>query len=280
MAIEFSVVIPTFRRPRELKEATVSVLSQDMVEVELIVVDDSPEGSAHGVNDGLNDDRVTYFKNPAPTGGIPSIVRNPGWRHVRGEFVHFLDDDDIVSPGYYAAVREAFAKHPGIGIVFGRVEPFANCPQAQLDHERRYFADAAIKAARSGRFGSRCAYTGRMLFDKNADWKSVKDRYDVVVVGSGAGGSTLAYQLTKAGLQVLMVEQGEFLQPQWRNASDPVGKYQYHIVNCDRPVQSFVGGQGPTTRLARPEDRSGSSGPEYTQYRRRRLCPSMRDVRD
>jgi len=79
--------------------------------------------------------------------------------------------------------------------------------------------------------------------DENADWKSLKDRYDVVVVGSGAGGSTLAYQLTKAGLRVLMVEQGEFLRPQWRNASDLVGKYQYHLVNGGRPVQSFVGGQ-------------------------------------
>jgi glycosyltransferase involved in cell wall biosynthesis len=166
MAIEFSVVIPTFRRPRELKEAIVSVLSQDMVEVEVIVVDDSPEGSAREVNDGFNDDRVTYLKNPVPTGGIPSIVRNLGWPHARGAFVHFLDDDDIVPAGYYAAVREAFAQHPGIGIVFGRVEPFGKCPQAQLEHERRYFADAAIKAALSGRFGSRWAYTGRMLFDK------------------------------------------------------------------------------------------------------------------
>jgi GT2 family glycosyltransferase len=84
---------------------------------------------------------------------------------ARGSFVHFLDDDDIVSEGHYDAVKSAFAENPAIGLVFGRIEPFGNGPAAQLDHERRYFAEAARKAARSNRFGPRLAFTGRMLFD-------------------------------------------------------------------------------------------------------------------
>jgi glycosyltransferase involved in cell wall biosynthesis len=164
VSIDFSVIIPTFRRPRELIEATSSVLRQHESTVEIFVVDDSPEGSAEDAIRSLGDSRIVYCKNPNPTGGFPSVVRNIGWPMARGAFVHFLDDDDIVAEGYYAAVKTAFAANPVIGLVFGRIEPFGNGPAAQLDREREYFAEAARKAAVSARFGSRIAFTGRMLF--------------------------------------------------------------------------------------------------------------------
>lgn len=166
MSIDLSVVIPTFRRPNELIEAISSVLRQQNVTVEIFVIDDSPEGSAEEAVRGLDDSRVVYSRNPNPTGGVPSVVRNLGWPGAQGAFVHFLDDDDIVAEGHYAAVKAAFAANPAIGLVFGRIEPFGSGPAEQLDHERQYFADAARKAAQSSRFGSRIAFTGRMLFDK------------------------------------------------------------------------------------------------------------------
>ncbi len=89
-----------------------------------------------------------------------------GWPRARGNFVHFLDDDDCVADGHYRAVKEAFAANPRIGLVFGRVEPFGKSVSAQLEHERQYFADAARKAKISSRFGPRLAFAGRMLFDK------------------------------------------------------------------------------------------------------------------
>jgi GT2 family glycosyltransferase len=166
VSIDFSVIIPTFRRPSELIEAISSVLRQHDVTIEIFVIDDSPEGSAAEAVKGISDPRLSYLKNPNPTGGVPSVVRNIGWPMANGSFVHFLDDDDIVAEGHYAAVKAAFAANPSIGLVFGRIEPFGDGPAAQLDHERQYFADAAWKAASSGRFGSRFAFTGRMLFDK------------------------------------------------------------------------------------------------------------------
>jgi GT2 family glycosyltransferase len=166
LSIDFSVVVPTFRRPGELIEAISSVLRQREVSIEVFVIDDSPEGSAEKVVNGLSDSRIVYLKNPDPTGGVPSVVRNIGWPLANGMFVHFLDDDDVVTEGHYAAVKAAFAENPTIGLVFGGIEPFGGGPAAQLDRERRYFADAAKKASISGRFGSRFAFTGRMLFDK------------------------------------------------------------------------------------------------------------------
>ncbi len=166
MSIDFSVVIPTFRRRSELAEAITSVLSQQEVTLEILVVDDCPDGSAQNVVDGLHDTRVTYLRNPSPTGGVPSVVRNLAWPIAKGRFVHFLDDDDIVPEGHYAAVKAAFESLPDVGLVFGKIEPFGSGPETQLQHERRYFADAARSASLCGRFGTRFAFAGRMLFDR------------------------------------------------------------------------------------------------------------------
>jgi glycosyltransferase involved in cell wall biosynthesis len=165
VSVDFSIVVPTYRRPKELAEALTSALSQTGVTIEVLVIDDSPEGSAHDVVKTFADARMAYLKNPDPTGGIPSVVRNLGWPRASGTFVHFLDDDDMVPEGHYAAVKAAFCEHPEVGIVFGRIEPFGNCPPAQLEHERRYFSAAAQKALACCRFGGKWAFTGRMLFD-------------------------------------------------------------------------------------------------------------------
>src|SRR5262249_39929111 len=67
---------------------------------------------------------------------------------------------------------------------------------------------------------------------------SLRQRYDAIVIGSGAGGSTLAYRLSRFGHQILVVERGDFLRPRRLNTSDPIGKYLYHI-----DVPFVVGGQ-------------------------------------
>ena len=165
MPVEFSVIIPTYRRPKELLQAVGSAAAQTDVSVEIFVIDDSPEGSAQSVVESFGDNRVNYMRNPNPTGGIPSAVRNLGWPLAKGSFLHFLDDDDIVPPGHYLAVKKAFASHPEVGIVFGRIEPFGAAPTAQLLREKYYFADAARKSAACHRFGTRWAFTALMLFE-------------------------------------------------------------------------------------------------------------------
>jgi len=164
MPVDFSVVIPTFRRPKPLGEAIASALGQTGVSVEIIVIDDSPEASAQDVVERIGDARVRYLKNPKPTGGVPSAVRNLGWPLAQGTFIHFLDDDDIVPEGHYAAVKTIFSGHPEVGVVFGRIEPFGDAPEAQLRHEREFFGDAARRALLCARFGPKWAFTACMMF--------------------------------------------------------------------------------------------------------------------
>lgn len=164
MPIDISVVIPTYRRNGQLVQAIASVQAQAGVTLEIVVIDDCPDGGAKSTVERVRDPRISYLRNPNPTGGIPSIVRNLAWPNARGRFVHFLDDDDIVPAGHYAAVTATFARCPDVGLVFGRVEPFGDCPGVQLQHERRFFTRAARRAAVCSRFGHKLAFAGQMLF--------------------------------------------------------------------------------------------------------------------
>jgi glycosyltransferase involved in cell wall biosynthesis len=166
VAIDVSVVLPTFRRPAMLREAIASVLAQRGATVELIVIDDSPEGSAAAIAHEFAGAPLRYLQNPEPTGGFPSIVRNLGWPLVEGSVEHFLDDDDRVPEGHYAAALAAFAANPSIGVVFGRVEPFGDAPAGQMAHERAFFRGAARRAGVYRRFGSRFGFALGMLFDQ------------------------------------------------------------------------------------------------------------------
>jgi glycosyltransferase involved in cell wall biosynthesis len=160
---DVSIVIPTFRRLEPLREALQSALSQSLVTVEAVVVDDSPEGSAEGVVAALGDARVRYLKMERPTGGKPARVRNAGWPLTRGRFVHFLDDDDRVAEGAYAAMVAALEVHPHAGVAFGGVSPFGDNPEA-LAHESAYFANAFKRARLASGTRSRRLIVANMLF--------------------------------------------------------------------------------------------------------------------
>lgn len=62
--------------------------------------------------------------------------------------------------------------------------------------------------------------------------------YDVVVIGAGLGGSTLAYRLAERGVRVLIIEGGDFLPLPARKPSDPVGIYLRNF-----PSELNVGGR-------------------------------------
>ncbi len=91
-----SVVIPTFNRRQWISATVESVLAQTFRDLEVIVVDDgSTDGSADMLDEAFGD-RIRIERLPSNLGR--STARNVGWALAKGEFVAFLDSDDLWSP--------------------------------------------------------------------------------------------------------------------------------------------------------------------------------------
>jgi glycosyltransferase involved in cell wall biosynthesis len=161
--VQVSTIIPTFRRPRELEEAVRSVLAQQDVDLEVWVIDDSPEGSAREVVERLARQNVHYLTMPVPSGGRPGAVRNHALPHARGTYLHFLDDDDLVPRGHYRRAVAALDLRPEVGALFGRVAPFGT-DESKLDHEHAFFNQACKRARFCQQLGVRWGFAAVQSF--------------------------------------------------------------------------------------------------------------------
>ena len=91
-----SVIIPTYNRARDLKEAVDSVLRQTYQNIEIIVVDDGSTDETHEIMNSFTDQRIKYIKKKNER--HPGKTRNVGLQAAKGEYIAFLDDDDLWLP--------------------------------------------------------------------------------------------------------------------------------------------------------------------------------------
>ncbi len=117
-----SVIIPTFNSELYVKVAVESVLLQAYRDVEVIVVDD---GSTDGTRDVLKEYidsgeiKYIYQKNNGP-----ASARNSGIKNSSGEFIAFLDADDIWLSNKLERQISLFDSSPDVGLVYSDMEFF------------------------------------------------------------------------------------------------------------------------------------------------------------
>jgi glycosyltransferase involved in cell wall biosynthesis len=108
-----SVIIPAYNSAKYLPEAIASILEQTYTDYEIIVINDgSTDNTSEVVTPYL--DKIRYFEQSNQ--GV-SATRNRGIYLAKGEFIAFLDADDIFLPQKLAQQVEIFLTQPEIGIV-------------------------------------------------------------------------------------------------------------------------------------------------------------------
>jgi glycosyltransferase involved in cell wall biosynthesis len=103
-----SVIIPTFNRPDRLVQAIQSVLAQTYQQFEIIVVNDCGEELNPELFriDSLS--RITYHRNQVNKG--LAGTRNVGLGLARGQYIAYLDDDDIFYPNHLETLVNSLQK--------------------------------------------------------------------------------------------------------------------------------------------------------------------------
>lgn len=139
--LDLSIIIPTYRREREVVKAVESVLAIRDLAIEVLVADDSPDGSAEPYLASITDPRFRYSKRSVPTGGKPAVVRNELAAIARGRYFYFLDDDDTANPDTLSAMVKRLDRS-GHGVAIASVRPFGPEGHEVVLAEQRHYRAA------------------------------------------------------------------------------------------------------------------------------------------
>lgn len=107
---KFSVIIPTYNRAHMVHRALNSVMSQTIDDFEIIVVDDCSDDNTDSVVRSYPKNLVRYVKTPWH--GDRTRARNLGMKKARGEWICWLDSDDMYVPYYLEVLSEAILRAP------------------------------------------------------------------------------------------------------------------------------------------------------------------------
>ena len=131
-----SVIIPAFNYGRFIARTIELVQAQTLTDWECLVVDD---GSTDNTGEAVaaiaaNDARVKYLRQP--NAGL-GATRNTGLRATSGEFVQFLDADDLLGPRKLERQVEILRSRPEVDLVYGDARYFRDAtpgsPRAEWD---------------------------------------------------------------------------------------------------------------------------------------------------
>lgn len=200
----FSVVIPAFNRSDLLAATLRSVLAQSFDDYEVIVVDDASTDNTLEVARSFGP-RVTALSQP---NAGPGVARNLGLAHARGEYIAFLDSDDLWFPWTLETLRHFISAHNRPSIISGRPVMFTNeselapvvCGRAECDTYADYLASdpvsvlpgAGLMTARADALRAVGGFTSDRVYCEDADlYMRMGEAPGLVSVRSPA---TLAYR--------------------------------------------------------------------------------------
>ena len=160
-----TVVVVAYNNWPDVELAVHSALCQSHRAVEVIVVDNSSTDATAQELPVLFGDRIRYVRQPNTR---DSGAYNTGMRLARGEFVQFLDGDDLLAPDKLEKQVAAFAGEPAADVIFGDVRTFRTLPGPveSCDSSPRDLDDMLL--AFLARYGNLVIPMAGMLFRRSA----------------------------------------------------------------------------------------------------------------
>jgi glycosyltransferase involved in cell wall biosynthesis len=110
-----SVIIPAYNAERTLLETVDSVQNQTLANIEIIIINDGSTDRTEKTIENLHDSRIKAFSYE--NGGV-SVARNRGITHTMGEFIAFIDADDLWTPDKLERQLAALEAHPEAAVAY------------------------------------------------------------------------------------------------------------------------------------------------------------------
>jgi glycosyltransferase involved in cell wall biosynthesis len=163
-----SVVIPTYNRAGLVRQAVESALAQTHAGVQIIVVDDGSTDSTLAALEPLRNDITYVFQENRGR----SAARNAGFALAKGEFLVFLDSDDLLPPQALENQLRFLRDHPAVDIMFGdasfltddgSLQPMNSCSMKLKNADPQSFLSALLE---KNRFALHTALVRRAALDE------------------------------------------------------------------------------------------------------------------
>ena len=110
-----SIIIPTYNRANCIRETITSVLNQTYQNFEIIIIDDGSIDNTKEIIQAFLDERIKYIFQEH--NGLPASARNKGLKLAKGEYIAFLDSDDLWFPQKLKIQINFLKENPSILLV-------------------------------------------------------------------------------------------------------------------------------------------------------------------
>lgn len=135
--IKFSVIIPTYGVGDYIGDALGGLMTQTYDNFEVIIVDDcSPDNSGDIARSYVSrDDRFFYYKHEINQG--VSAARNTGIEHATGDYILFLDPDDLYERNLLRVCAATLERNPVDLLVYSFTEDYRNNQSGKIEYTKR-----------------------------------------------------------------------------------------------------------------------------------------------
>lgn len=120
---KISIIIPLYNKEKTIFKTVNSCLSQDYTNIEVVVVDDGSTDNSLNMIKSITDSRLVV--KSFPNGGV-SAARNRGAKIANGDFLIFIDADDLMLSNCVSTLVALKKKYPGADIYCGNCEVVSN----------------------------------------------------------------------------------------------------------------------------------------------------------
>lgn len=133
-----TIIIPTFNRQQYLLESIKSASNQDSRNYEVMVVDDGSTDGTESIVLSFKDERLRYLKRNH-AGAV--ATRNYGIEQSNGEYILWLDSDDILIPNILHRYIDTISANPDADVFYGDLEVFTDDGRSQILKYADYYSE-------------------------------------------------------------------------------------------------------------------------------------------